>query len=135
MFLASLLARAGVVETAEFAALLFTFAATVEETDPGEGRLLALGRLASRRPRRTDLDSESGCRACSVPQLRCSYGSAPSGRLWRRQPLDGASRHALRAGSLQPHMGVSTSRHPATRLRRGRGRKVLQRRYAAKLIE
>jgi hypothetical protein len=41
MFLASLLARAGVVETAEFAALLSTFAATVEETDPGEGRLLA----------------------------------------------------------------------------------------------
>jgi hypothetical protein len=36
-----LLARAGVVETAEFAALLSTFAATVEETDPGEGRLLA----------------------------------------------------------------------------------------------
>jgi hypothetical protein len=41
MFLASLLARAGVVETAEFAALLATFAAIVEETDPGEGRLLA----------------------------------------------------------------------------------------------
>lgn len=41
MFLASLLARAGVVETAEFAALLSTFAETVGETAPGEGRLLA----------------------------------------------------------------------------------------------
>ncbi len=42
MFLASLLQRAGVVETVEFADLLATFAATVNETDPGEGRLLAL---------------------------------------------------------------------------------------------
>ena len=41
MFLASLLARAGVVETAEFAALLSTFAETVAETEPGEGALLA----------------------------------------------------------------------------------------------
>jgi hypothetical protein len=41
MFIASLLQRAGVVEIAEFAALLAAFAATIEETDPGEGRLLA----------------------------------------------------------------------------------------------
>lgn len=41
MFLASLLQRAGVVQTAEFAALLATYAATVEESQPEEGRLLA----------------------------------------------------------------------------------------------
>ena len=41
MFLAALPARAGVLETAEFASLLSTVAATAEETVPGNGRLLA----------------------------------------------------------------------------------------------
>jgi hypothetical protein len=41
MFLASLLARAGLVETAEFGALLMVFADSVRETDPGQGDILA----------------------------------------------------------------------------------------------
>ena len=41
VFIASLMHRAGVVGTGEFASLLATFAATVAETDPGEGEILA----------------------------------------------------------------------------------------------
>jgi hypothetical protein len=41
MFLASLLQRAGIVETAEFGALLLVFADSVRETDPGQGDILA----------------------------------------------------------------------------------------------
>jgi hypothetical protein len=41
VFLASLLQGAGVVKSAEFAALLAMFAATVAETEPGEGAVLA----------------------------------------------------------------------------------------------
>jgi hypothetical protein len=41
VFLASLLQRAGVVKTGEFASLLHTFALAVTETDPEEGSILA----------------------------------------------------------------------------------------------
>ncbi|THD60836.1 hypothetical protein [Phenylobacterium sp.] len=41
VFLASLLQRAGVVKTGEFASLLDTFALAVTETDPEEGSILA----------------------------------------------------------------------------------------------
>jgi len=41
VFIASLLERGGVVQTAEFANLLAVFAETVSETRPGEGALLA----------------------------------------------------------------------------------------------
>jgi hypothetical protein len=41
VFLASLLQRAGVVKTGEFAAMLDTFALTVTETNPQEGSILA----------------------------------------------------------------------------------------------
>jgi len=40
VFIASLLARAGVSQQLEFAALLETFAASIAETQPGEGALL-----------------------------------------------------------------------------------------------
>ena len=46
MFLASLLARAGVVETAEFGQLLAVFADTVAEEDPGEGEILSRWAMA-----------------------------------------------------------------------------------------
>ncbi|MBV9509348.1 MAG: hypothetical protein JO303_03590 [Caulobacteraceae bacterium] len=41
LFLASLLHRERVIAGPEFGALLATFAATVSETDPGEGAILA----------------------------------------------------------------------------------------------
>lgn len=41
MFIASLLERAGVATTAEFAELLGAYASVVSETQPGEGALLA----------------------------------------------------------------------------------------------
>ena len=41
LFLASLMQRAGVVEMTEFSNLLDAFAATVGESQPGEGRLLS----------------------------------------------------------------------------------------------
>lgn len=41
VFIASLLARAGVAEQSEFASLLATYAQCVSETDPAEGRLLS----------------------------------------------------------------------------------------------
>lgn len=41
VFLASLLERAGVVETSEFGALLTVFADSVRETDPDQGEILA----------------------------------------------------------------------------------------------
>lgn len=46
MFLASLLARAGVVEAAEFGQLLAVFADTVAEEDPGEGEILSRWAMA-----------------------------------------------------------------------------------------
>ena len=41
LFLASILQRADILPMGEFSRLLSTFASTVSETEPGEGRILA----------------------------------------------------------------------------------------------